>query len=488
MAALRLAPMERQARMHEGRPTLARIFFAFVAVAVLSFASACGSDGQEPGHGCGVPGAPTTCGKTCTSNGDCGPGSYCGPDLLCTADCLPSGTECQTGQQCDGNGKCFDLTNGGVPCVGLECKVNRSCAGGAKTTITGKVFAPNGTLPLYNAAVYVPNGAVEAITPGVTCDRCDGKLPGNPVAFGATRPDGSFSIPDMPTGMNIPLVIQLGRWRRQVTIPAIADCAATPVGDVLTRLPKNASEGDIPKMAIATGNADAFECLLLKVGLDAAEITAPTGTGRVHFFRATDAPGLDLSPSAPRADQLYTSLDNLLKYDVLLLPCEGAAYNKARVGNMTLNPNPRDLLVQYVNAGGRVFSTHYSYDWLTYANSPFNKVAMPLGMNGQWPVGQPDDYGNTIVAKLVTSFPKGMDFAMWLLAAGATVGAQHPQHRRGPQRSHRRGSSLRAVVGDLRLYPRRWRARGHAHDLQHPDRCDEGRHGRAGLLRTGGLQ
>jgi hypothetical protein len=41
-------------------------------------------------------------------------------------------------------------------------------------------------------------------------------------------------------------------------------------------------------------------------------------------------------------------------------------------------------------------------------------------MNGQWPVGQKDDYDNTIHTDIVTSFPKGMDFAKWLVAAGAS--------------------------------------------------------------------
>jgi hypothetical protein len=396
----------------------ARVGFVLTALGCIAFFAGCGSE-DLTGHGCGVAGAPTTCGKTCSVDGNCGLGSYCGADLLCTADCLRGGNECGDGKQCDDNGKCFDLTNGGVPCVGLECKVNHMCAGGNRTTITGKVFAPNGTLPLYNAAVYVPNGSVDAIAPGVTCDRCDGKLPGNPVSFGATGPDGSFSIADVPTGTDIPLVIQLGRWRRQIKIPAVADCAATAIPDTLTRLPKNAAEGDIPKMAIATGKADAFECLLLKIGIDPGEITTPAGTGRVHFFTATNAPGLNLMPPAPKATELYSSLDKMLAYDVILLPCEGAEFDKSRANGMTLNPNPRDLLVQYVNMGGRVFSTHYSYDWLTYNSSPFNKLATPTGNNGLWPVGQKDDYNSTIVSQLVTSFPKGMDFAKWLIAAGA---------------------------------------------------------------------
>src|SRR4051812_42498226 len=44
---------------------------------------------------------------------------------------------------------------GNAGCMGLQCQ-QMQCAGGGTTTLTGKVFAPNGTLPLYNAIVYIP--------------------------------------------------------------------------------------------------------------------------------------------------------------------------------------------------------------------------------------------------------------------------------------------------------------------------------------------
>ncbi len=311
----------------------------------------------------------------------------------------------------------------GVSCETLACRVNQSCPGGAHTTIRGRVFAPNGTLPLYNATVSIPTAPVEPFAAGVTCDRCDGKVSGEPLAVALTGPDGSFVLTDVPSGADVPLVIQLGRWRRKVTIPKVADCAETKLEDAgLTRLPKNRSEGDIPHIAIATGSADPFECLLLKVGLDAAEITAPSAafSGRIHFYTATDAPGTNLSPPAPRADQLYTSLGKLLEYDVLLLPCEGGAFDKSVVEGVPLTPDPRVLLNQYLDAGGRVFATHLSYDWFTYPGSPYNKLASPVNGVGQWPVGQKDDYNRTIHAPLVVTFPKGADFAAWLVHAGAS--------------------------------------------------------------------
>ncbi|HEX4457014.1 MAG TPA: carboxypeptidase-like regulatory domain-containing protein [Polyangia bacterium] len=290
--------------------------------------------------------------------------------------------------------------------------------------MTGTVYAPNGTLPIYNAIVYVPSQATASFTDGVTCGACDGQVSGAPVVTTLTGADGTFTLANVPPGAQIPLVIQIGKWRKQTTINVPA-CASTAVAAGDTTLPKSSSVGDMPKMAIATGSVDPFECLLLKIGIDPAEIQPDSANTRIAFFTATHSPGTTMA-GATAATSLYASLAKLLDYDIVILPCEGGEYDQStgaggKGGGAPLSPDPRGLMAQYVNMGGRLFTTHYSYDWLTYTGSPFNAISKTL-VGGLWDKDQsdyPQSDTTTTVAQLVTNFPKGMAFAQWLIAAGA---------------------------------------------------------------------
>jgi len=136
-----------------------------------------------------------------------------------------------------------------------------NCTGGAHTTITGTVFDPAGKVPLYNAVVYIPSRDLDPIAEGVSCGKCDGNASGGPVAAALTDSSGNFTLTDTPVGENIPLVIQIGKWRRLTKIPKVTACAETAITDrEITRLPRNQSEGHLPQMAVTTGHSDAVEC------------------------------------------------------------------------------------------------------------------------------------------------------------------------------------------------------------------------------------
>jgi hypothetical protein len=377
-------------------------------------ANVCG--GNSGGHGDG--GVTMCVPRTCAQVGaNCGPiGDGCGGMLSCGA--------CVAPDICGGGGQASVCGGGnadaGTACTNL-CPRQVACDGGS-TTISGTVFAPTPPRfgnpdPLYNALVYVPNGQVQPFTPGVSCDRCGAPASGAPLVNAMTGYDGRFTILNAPSGPNVPLVIQLGRWRRQVTIPNVNACQDNPLPAELTRLPRNKGEGDIPLMAMVTGKVDTLECVLEKIGIDDAEFTNPGGgNGRVQFFQAGDlgggsGPGSIINGGTPDSTSLLNSASALNEYDLVLLACEGAQYDKSGTAQQNL--------INYANVGGRVFTTHYSYTWL-YNVSPWD-------MTGGW---MPDVRTNNpppdpTTGIIDTSFPKGMAFAQWANVVGAAAGGSN---------------------------------------------------------------
>jgi hypothetical protein len=301
----------------------------------------------------------------------------------------------------------------GPSCVGLEC-AQVTCPGGGTTTLMGSVFDPSGQVPLYNAVVYVPNGPVLPFTPGVTCDVCGSTTTGNPLVTALTDATGTYTLRNVPAGTPFPLVMQIGKWRRQVTIPAIQSCTTTTLTDVnQQRLPRSRAEGDIPQLAIATGDADPFECLLLKMGLDTQEFSRPENGGRIHMYVTPEGNPLQLSDGgSPPATNLWMDAGTLAQYDVVLLPCEGGEYRKPDAGYQNL--------VNYTASGGRLFVTHYSYVWTAF-NPPFNQVA-----NWVPDPGQAHNPPVNFSANIDTSFPKGVAFNDWLSNVGALSSGKLP--------------------------------------------------------------
>src|ERR1051325_256807 len=69
-----------------------------------------------------------------------------------------------------------DGDSGYVPdaCVGLACfQYDCGSKGLPPTSVSGTVYAPNGTLPLFGVTVYVPMMDPGPLPAGLQCDRCD---------------------------------------------------------------------------------------------------------------------------------------------------------------------------------------------------------------------------------------------------------------------------------------------------------------------------
>jgi hypothetical protein len=293
----------------------------------------------------------------------------------------------------------------GQTCVGLQCQ-QQTCPGNTSTSISGVVYAPNGTDPLPNVTVYIPNAPVAQFTAGVSCPVVGAPPSGSPLVGTESNVDGTFTIDDVPVGVNIPLVIVSGRWRRQMVIPATTACQNTALPASLVVMPQNRNQGDIPKIAIATGSVDQVECVLRKVGINDSEFTDPTGAGRINLYTGSHGPGAEIDSNTQSENVLMGTSSVLNSYDVLMLPCEAGQYSQP--AQQLAN------LITFANSGGRVYSSHYSYDWM-YQNPPFNSVA-------NWNVGQAEpDGGNSGIATVDTSFAAGQTLQTWLQNVGATT-------------------------------------------------------------------
>ncbi len=305
----------------------------------------------------------------------------------------------------------FDAPGGGGACVNLQCQQTK-CAGGGKTTISGVVHDPAGKVPLYNVVVYVPNAKVGALTDGATCDRCGSVLSGSPLVSTITNTKGQFSLENVPVGKDIPLVIQVGKWRRQAVVAEVKACVDNPIADAnLTRLPRKKSEGDLPQLALTTGGADPLECLLRKIGIDDSEFTPAGGAGRVHLYAGTGGADRFAGSVAggarfANATTLWDTSAAMKKYDLVLLACEAGQ-----------NPDTKPAaalaaMSEYTAAGGRVFASHWHNYWLEKGPTPLPAVAT---------FDHQPDLASPFTAQIDQSFPKGKALAEWLINVGGST-------------------------------------------------------------------
>ena len=315
-------------------------------------------------------------------------------------------------------------------CVNL-CKQQVKCTGGGTTSLSGIIKDPAGKVPLYNVLVYVPNAPVAEIKTGASCDRC-GSVSGEPLVTAVTDAAGHFKLDDVPAGDNIPLVVQVGKWRRQLFIPKVAQCADTPLAENDIRLPRNKKEGDLPQIAITTGGADVMECLLRKIGVDDSEFTNPDADGRVHFYAGSPATATTTNKfntakggaAFPGATAFWSDKTSLLKYDLVILSCEGDTYPATK-------PDPAlKAMYDYANAGGRLFASHWHRYWFDTAGHPGNPP-VPAGPSpspfepfGTWADrNAPGDQnpGQLVTGNVDDSFPKGKAMKEWLVNVKAST-------------------------------------------------------------------
>jgi hypothetical protein len=362
---------------------------------------ACGGGGGNR-SGFGADASSSSSGGSGGSGGDDGGG--CG--LLC------------------GNGG--DGSTGPGPCQGLQCAA--AMCSGTETTLTGHVYDPAGNLPLYNVYVYVPNTTPAPITAGnPECTACEAPASGGPIIGRSTGPDGSFSISKgsmdnwgVPAGNNggkgIPLVIQVGKWRKQLVIPNVTACAPNDLDQLFNtgtgtakqlRLPAKGSEGDMPLIAFTSG-CDPAECFLRHVGIDDSEFAPPGTAGKhVHFYTANSGSAVAGGNTVASTYQWWTDSAKLLQYDIIFNACECTPFGRG--------PTAYGAMDVYLKGGGRLFTTHYYGNWFIPKTGTADLESVATwNSNDQsiagWAGNSPASEGDMVDQ----TFPKGQAYATWL--------------------------------------------------------------------------
>jgi hypothetical protein len=380
-------------------------------------------------------GTPVSCNFTITSP--------LGPGQCTTTTACPGGAgqtwaivnadnsipECNApGAKCTNNSA--QIKNGGAGCATCACN-----SGAAE--VTGTILDPAKLRPVFGATLYVPSSAVTAFTAGVGCDTCTNVYSGLPaLASTTTDVDGKFRLQGVPAGVSFPVVLQLGRFRRQFMVASIAPCATAVLPAANAHLPATQTKvgdtaadtvnPDLPKIAMVTGSGDATECLLARMGIATSEFTNPAGTGAIHMYSYTGLSGvtpLGLPGStvagAGNAYTFLASAATLNQYNALIMPCANGTTNSTAAMQTSVR--------SWLDAGGRLFASHIAVEEFIHlpAGNPNDNVAT-WSSPDLWGSSNPDQSDRAPTYSLTDtinqSFPYGAAMARWMPIAWPAPG------------------------------------------------------------------
>jgi hypothetical protein len=337
------------------------------------------------------------------------------------------GVDDDGGNGCDPNDPFCDPglgdgdNEGAPPCENLKCQ-QVSCGGGATTDVTGTVYDPAGKNPLYGVVVYVPNSPGAALDPiphGPVCDSCGGaNVSGKPIVTALTDPKGNFVLKDVPVGSNIPIVIQAGKWRRKYMMPNVAQCTTNKISvpsDPMQRLRLPSKQGDFGGANAGTsmpliglvGGCDPVHILMQKIGIDISEFTNNAGKGAIRVYSGMGGQNGGVGNATDAYSTFWASKNEMFKYDIIINECECAPYPRDTSGPAYTNAR------MFLDAGGRMFNTHYHLNFYGSSSENGGKADMELQNAATWTLWGGSGGGGSPYL-IDTSFPKGKAMDDWM--------------------------------------------------------------------------
>lgn len=308
-------------------------------------APACGGSGaavegscEEGEEGCG-----------CFGNDTCNGGLKCFSDICVDPNSSSSGGASAAGADSGGaaNG---GAANGGTANGGTA---NGGSGNGGGVTLSGRVMAPSGDIPIAGALVSLTHNEVEPIPAGVYNYQCD-DMAGT--GYALSRADGTWTIKNATPGA-WKLVTRKGSFRRVRGID-VTTGMDPKVAEDMTALPAaHSADGQdtIPSFAVVKTSPDLTYNLLAKFGLgqvDASGVLVD-GTARFHIYEDNQFP----SGTYPATTALFDSQSRLNSYHMIFLPCFAS-----QVGVSFVNSHV-EMLRDYVAAGGKVYNSCTASLW-----------------------------------------------------------------------------------------------------------------------------
>jgi hypothetical protein len=220
-------------------------------------------------------------------------------------------------------------------------------------TVTGTVYAPNGTIPISGALVYLSEDLPAEFPSSVFCDEC-ADLAGIPWAL--SGPDGSFTIDNAPIGTKY-LVVRKGLFQRIREITVAAGVPYAVPADHSTLPGEDSSTGyldQIPTFGVLYTEPDRTYLLLTKLGM--ADFSgSDLSWGSESFLIYNNS----LSHSGyPATTSMFASQATLDSHHMIFLPCYASSTGTTFVANN------ETMIRNYVSAGGKIYNSCCVAQWI----------------------------------------------------------------------------------------------------------------------------
>lgn len=271
---------------------------------------------------------------------------------------------------------------------------------GVATTLTGTALAPNGTDPISAAEIAVWDHAPTPFPRGVLCDACGALGSEQPLQSVVSGADGKFTLNLDPVKKQATffLTVRKARFRKVSAAVAITACGSVALTVAQTSLPKTSAEGDVPKIAISSGNRDHLEKVITAMGVTDYDCFKGLPAGSTT----------DTCTAGRTLGQLMGDLNALKGYGLIFISCAPADTYAPTSGSDTTAQNLR----AWVELGGKLVVTDASYDFVEQTfpdaiafSGPTAAVGTPQPLNGA-------EVGTA--AATVTGIVSDVGLAAWL--------------------------------------------------------------------------